>query len=153
MSTHDDAPHVETTAEEAQAVSRLRAHFAREPIQATVEGAKALFALRDPEAILAEWSQQEFAAVRSSATIDDEAALHWTDGPTQISVVPSPGRLDGRVAPIDADVVVEEIGGTTHQVDLDAAGGFTVPVTGLVRLRLRRPEEPDVLSDVISVPG
>ena len=152
MTNPDEEAGDDMTAEEEEAVARLRSHFAQTPGKDTLDGAKALFALRDPDAILAEWSQQAELAVRSAAALDEETVLHFSDGGSELSVMVSAGRLDGAVAPTDAAVLVEEIGGAVHEIEVDAAGGFSLNVTGLVRLRVVRDGVADILTDVVSVP-
>jgi hypothetical protein len=125
----------------------LRSYFAEQDrvSSRSQETSKALFGLRRVD--------EELAALVETALVSrgpGEETLRFVAGGLTILVSVGAGRCDVSVAPIP-DRVEVEVGGERRAVALDAAGGATVSVDGVVRLRISAGDR-TVLTDAFRVP-
>ena len=116
-----------------------------------VETAKMAFDLRQVEDELAELVHTDGLAVRGDAA-EPTSELRFRVQGLDILVSLRRGQLAVVVAPPPDGLDVESAGGR-QPVELDDVGGATIAALGVVRLRVRRNGNPDVVTDPFVVPG
>lgn len=145
-----DRPSSETPEDLAALEDDLSAYLKAQsvPSDAAIETAISLFDLSSVDDELADLVDMTAVATRGDGT----RLLRFAGGGHEIVVVPAAGSLSVTVIPNPAGAVIEAEG---RQVSLalDAAGGATVAVSGVVRIRVMRPEGADIVTGPIRVPA